>query len=408
MDIKMLGGAADALVDRLRSDGYSDEMVRNARWVLGNFAKWCEREGVRSVNREEAARFLLAQFDLPIDERDVTPAQCVIRKPLLTLLELEETGTYLKSHQRHPGPEPPPEQFAGAYAGYAALVGSSGLAGSTKALRLWRVRRFLLFLDSRGVRKIGDLTVADVHAYMGEPGRSPHENKRDGYSLRKALDWMGEEGLIAFGGRDAFPVVRARAYSPLPSRYTDEEVALILGSVDVATPAGKRDMLVLSLFAHYGMRCGDVAALRFADVDWCSGRIAIVQAKTGLRLSLPIVDGVRFPLLDYVRNARPRSNDPHVILTTHAPHTPYKSGSSFHRMVTRAIDRVGVDRSGRRHGGHALRHSAASGLLAAGVPLPTISSVLGHASTSATEAYLSVDEEGLAAIPPEVPHVRGW
>ena len=106
---------------------------------------------------------------------------------------------------------------------------------------------------------------------------------------------MGEEGLIAFGGRDAFPVVRARAYSPLPSRYTDEEVALILGSVDVATPAGKRDMLVLSLFAHYGMRCGDVAALRFADVDWCSGRIAIVQAKTGLRLSLPIVDGVRFP-----------------------------------------------------------------------------------------------------------------
>ena len=39
MDIKMLGGAADALVDRLRSDGYSDEMVRNARWVLGNFAK---------------------------------------------------------------------------------------------------------------------------------------------------------------------------------------------------------------------------------------------------------------------------------------------------------------------------------------------------------------------------------
>lgn len=116
MDIKMLGGAADALVDRLGSDGYSGEMVRNARWVLGNFAKWCEREGVRSVNREEAARFLLAQFDLPIDERDVTPAQCVIRKPLLTLLELEETGTYLKGRQRHPGPEPPPEQFTGAYA----------------------------------------------------------------------------------------------------------------------------------------------------------------------------------------------------------------------------------------------------------------------------------------------------
>ncbi len=408
MNIEYLGDAVDALIGRMSSDGYSAEMVKNARWVLGNFEKWCGREGVASIGREEAGRFLLSQFDLPIDERDVTPAQCVVRKPLLTLLELDETGTYLKSHQQHPGPEPPPGQFAKAYEGYAELVRSSDLAKSTKATKLWRFRRFLAFLDARGVRATGDLTVADVHAYMGEPGRSVHENKRDGYLLREALDWMRGEGLAPFGGREAFPVVRARAYSPLPSRYTDEEVSLILGAVDAATPAGKRDMLVLSLFAHYGMRCGDVAALEFRDVDWCTGRIATVQAKTGLPLSLPIIDEVRFPLLDYVRNARPKSADPHIILTTHAPHTPYASGSSFHRMVTRAIDRAGVDRSGRRHGGHALRHSVASGLLSSGTALPTISSVLGHASTQTTEAYLSIDEEGLAAIPPEVPHVDGW
>lgn len=44
--------AVGALLKRLRSDGYSDEMVKNAEWILGVFAKWCEKEGVASVGRE--------------------------------------------------------------------------------------------------------------------------------------------------------------------------------------------------------------------------------------------------------------------------------------------------------------------------------------------------------------------
>jgi site-specific recombinase XerD len=42
-----------------------------------------------------------------------------------------------------------------------------------------------------------------------------------------------------------------------------------------------------------------------------------------------------------------------------------------------------------------LRHSAASRLLRAAVPLPTISAVLGHASSESTNVYLSVDQARL-------------
>jgi site-specific recombinase XerD len=42
-----------------------------------------------------------------------------------------------------------------------------------------------------------------------------------------------------------------------------------------------------------------------------------------------------------------------------------------------------------------LRHSAASRLLAAAVPLPTISAVLGHASQESTNLYMSVDRTRL-------------
>jgi site-specific recombinase XerD len=39
-----------------------------------------------------------------------------------------------------------------------------------------------------------------------------------------------------------------------------------------------------------------------------------------------------------------------------------------------------------------LRHNAASRLLRAAVPLPTISAVLGHADPESTNQYMSVDQ----------------
>jgi len=50
-----------------------------------------------------------------------------------------------------------------------------------------------------------------------------------------------------------------------------------------------------------------------------------------------------------------------------------------------------------------LRHNAASRLLRAAVPLPTISAVLGHASSESTDLYLSVDQDRLLECVLDVP-----
>ena len=405
MDIMQLGAAIDELLERLRADGYSEEMLKNSEWVLRHFRKFCVRNGVSEVGPPAMEEFLRTQYDLDIDARDVTPAQCVLRKPLLTLWEFHTTGTYLKAHQHWL--LVPPERFEGFYEDYKEFVGGLGNSRRTVDMKLGRMRRFLEHLAAEGLGRIGDLTMDDVHAYIGDGKHSVHESKRDAYYLREALDWMHGRGTIGFGGRDAFPVIKAKSYSPVPSYYTGEEVARMLAAIDTSTKEGKRDMLALSLFAHYGMRCGDVAKLEFGNIDWAAGRIDIVQDKTGLPLSLPLIDEVKLPLLDYLKNARPKSDDPHVFLTTYAPHTPYKGGASFHSKLTKVMEKAGVDIAGRRHGSHALRHSVASGLLESNVPLPTIGGVLGHADTKTTEAYLSIDERRLASLAQEVPHVGG-
>ena len=62
-------------------------------------------------------------------------------------------------------------------------------------------------------------------------------------------------------------------------------------------------------------------------------------------------------------------------------------------MITATFRAAGV--TDVKAGSRLLRHNAASRLLRAAVPLPTISAVLGHASPESTNLYMSVDRDRL-------------
>ncbi|MDJ0357948.1 tyrosine-type recombinase/integrase [Paenarthrobacter sp. PH39-S1] len=92
--------------------------------------------------------------------------------------------------------------------------------------------------------------------------------------------------------------------------------------------------------------------------------------------------------LSSVTAARPR-------LRAVAPHTELAGHASIYQVTRRVFKTAGVDRT--RAGTRLLRHNAASKLLRAGTPLPTISAVLGHSSPDATNVYLSTDTEHMLA-----------
>ena len=62
-------------------------------------------------------------------------------------------------------------------------------------------------------------------------------------------------------------------------------------------------------------------------------------------------------------------------------------------MTVETFRKAGVSKV--KAGTRLLRHNAASRLLAAAVPLPTIAAVLGHASEESTNLYMSVDRPRL-------------
>lgn len=119
---------------------------------------------------------------------------------------------------------------------------------------------------------------------------------------------------------------------------------------------------------------------------------------------LPLLDEVKYPLLDYLKNARPESEDTeHIFIRRHAPRICYPNGAALYNVVSRCIRRSGIDAKGRHFGPHALRHSLATNLLSEEVPLSAVSDILGHSSVLTTEIYLTVDETHLKELSLEVP-----
>ena len=96
---------------------------------------------------------------------------------------------------------------------------------------------------------------------------------------------------------------------------------------------------------------------------------------------------------DSLLHDRPNSGDDHVFLRVKAPHTQLTGHASIYRVIAEVFRTAGVVQV--KVGTRVLRHSAASRLLRAAVPLPTISAVLGHADPESTNLYLSVDQARL-------------
>ena len=65
----------------------------------------------------------------------------------------------------------------------------------------------------------------------------------------------------------------------------------------------------------YGMRGGQVCALRFDNINWGKSQIRFKSLKHGKESLLPLTDNAGESLLDYLQNSRPKLSYPEIFLT---------------------------------------------------------------------------------------------
>jgi len=238
----------------------------------------------------------------------------------------------------------------------------------------------------------------------------PLETRLDKYLLRwflaslsarwakTSLFWVVSDfrPFLAFTGRtdliDAAGLAGARrSHRILPVLGDDDQRLVVTACASGAVCA--RDAAITLLALSTGLRACDIIGLRLSDIDWRGQTISIVQGKTGNPLTVPLTALLVARLADYVLGDRPGSGDDHVFLRQVAPHVRLAGHASIHRVTAEVFRAAGV--AGVTAGTRFLRHNAASRMLRAATPLPTISAVLGHASEESTRQYMSVDDDRL-------------
>ena len=158
-----------------------------------------------------------------------------------------------------------------------------------------------------------------------------------------------------------------------------------------------RDKTIILLALRTGLRSVDILRIKLTDIDWINDTMTITQSKTAVTFKLPLTADVGNALSRYLLDERPKTDTPFVFVRSLSPFTPLSDHSACYAVVRRAFHRAGVRVGDERKGIHLLRHSAASRMLSKGVPVTTISALLGHADKASTETYLATNRERMRA-----------
>jgi integrase/recombinase XerD len=257
--------------------------------------------------------------------------------------------------------------------------------------------RFLRWCAQTG-RQLGDLTAGDIDTYVATQGKSRWTRVSTANTvtaLRAFLRYCAKEGWCS--NRLAESIARPRLYQQASLPYAPDWSAVqqMLADVDTDKPRDIRDRAILLLLALYGIRSGEVAALRLDQIDWARRTLGLVRLKRRQPQIYPLLPVVAEALARYIDTVRPQSSCQEVFLRMQAPLRPLKAGSIFD-VANRRFVALGIEAAHR--GGHALRHACAVRLLAEGLTLKEIGDHLGHRSTSATSTYAKVNMAALREV----------
>lgn len=281
----------------------------------------------------------------------------------------------------------------------AALDGAA--AHTIRAYRT-DVTGFLAFLaehtgESIGPARLARITQSDMRAWMAhERGRgvAARSLARSLSAVKGFARWLAE--------RDGFdPTAILAARSPkfqrkLPRPLSEDaakEVIDLMGTLPREDWVAARDAAVVTLLYGCGLRISEALALTGADSPL--PEVLRIRGKGGKERIVPVLPAARAAVAAYVKHCPyPIADEPEAALFR-----GMRSGPLNPRLIAGAMEQarnsLGLPATATPH---AMRHSFATHLLAAGGDLRAIQDLLGHASLSTTQAYTAVDATRLMEV----------
>lgn len=252
---------------------------------------------------------------------------------------------------------------------------------------------FLQFLRYHKIRSFSRVRSDHIVEYFKDRvSLAPKTVAGQASHIRDFLQFLVDHGYVKQKLLGAIPRISYPRWSRLPDVWPKEAVEKLLACIDQGSPCGKRDYAICMLIAHLGLRVGDIRHLRFEQIDWRRAIITISQSKTSKPVELPFTEDIGQALIEYLKHGRPQSPCREIFLTHNAPFRPFKYTNNLVSIISTYRRKAGIVLPEECHGGfHSLRHSIATRLHEAEVPLNVIAAFLGHSSVEATRHYAKVN-----------------
>jgi site-specific recombinase XerD len=280
------------------------------------------------------------------------------------------------------------------------LRDAHGVTLQTRHQRLATARNLLAwYRRQRADYPLADLSRADVLAACQEILARPVSTAtkaKVSLALRSFLRYVRLAGLVAADFSEVVPTVMHYELASVPKHLSWDLVRKLVRSVDVSRAPGKRDRAILLLVGGLALRNGSIQRMELDHISWRTAELRIPQTKGGRELLLPLSQEIGDALSDYVLNERPRSASRIVFLRNHRPYGPFASSSTITAMIYGRLKAAGIATPGGA--ANLLRHSLATQLVNAEVPIKQISDAFGHASIDTTAIYTKVHYTALAEV----------
>ena len=375
----------EAFLERLSEQGTSRPALRNLSGEMLHVIRLLKLETLRDVDLAEigdaARRWARQQRSNPKArsyDRSASYFAYVAKKWLRFLGRLKTPAT-------------PCGRFTNELQDFAIWMREErGLSPHSVRSHCWKASKFLTWFEERHP-SLSSVRLRHVDEFLAMKGAAGWDRRSvavAAQALRAFFRHAERRAWCKAGIAKGIEGPRIYVHEGLPEGPAWADVRRLLKDVKGDRPSAIRARAILSLFAIYGLRSGEVSRLLVSDFDWRTETFLVNHSKRGGAQWYPLQYEVGEAVLEYVTKARPRTACRYLFLTLNPP---YRSvgPSSLWALTSERLKAAGI--RCRRSGPHCLRHACATHLLQQGASLKEIGDLLGHRSSLSTAIYAKVD-----------------
>lgn len=384
----------------LRTKDYASRTILNHLMTAVHVGIWTQAKSISIADLDDAAieryRRHLSSCRCPLPPARWSRDRVAKFRALLFLAHLREVGAVRSVEPATSSPTIEPALLAG----FCTWMEQHRGARPATLLAYGRIVRDAINVLGDDPRQYD---VAVLRAFVLDRSRRHGRSKAKLVmtAMRMFLRYLIAAEMCPAGLDAAIPTLPRWRLAALPRYLAPTDVERVIATCNTAHPSGLRDRAILLLLSRLGLRAGDVAGLRFSDIDWKGAKIR-VAGKSRRTTWLPLPQDIGDAILTYLRQGRPRFAAQQIFLSSSPPRRPI-TAATVSCLVSKAVRLSGV--VAPMHGAHVLRHSAAFAMLQDGASLEQIRTILRHQDAETTSQYAKVDVASLHEVAQPWPEV---